>query len=212
MQPEARSKNSIRALGHIHLCGVLHVSWQTRDGVDGQYLICLLYRDFLILASTAKTEQIYTIQACIGLCEVSVEEVDNGRGMSLPIQDNFLNVFLFRATFVIGLTQCDVEINSNVGLQCHTAPFSWKLVFECDHQLFEVTMSACSPKEELEWRSRLADHSSRQSLDAGEQALYTSLSLAIKSMGTVFGKPGQLLQNLRSAFRIWETQNLDIDN
>jgi len=53
-------------------------------------------------------------------------------------------------------------------------------------------MSACSPKEELEWRSRLADHSGRQSFDAGEQALFTSLSLAIKSMGTVFGKPGQL--------------------
>jgi len=52
-------------------------------------------------------------------------------------------------------------------------------------------MSACSPKEELEWRSRLADHSGRQGLDAGEQALFTSLSLAIKPMGTVFGKPGQ---------------------
>jgi hypothetical protein len=80
IQPDARSKNSVRALGHMHLCGVLHVSWQTRDGVDGQYLICLLYRDFLILASAAKSDQIYTIQACIGLCELSVEEVDNGRG------------------------------------------------------------------------------------------------------------------------------------
>jgi hypothetical protein len=84
MQPEARSNNSVRALGHIHLCGVLHVSWQTRDGVDGKYLICLLYRDFLILASATKNEQIYTTQACIGLCEVSVEEVDNGIGVSLP--------------------------------------------------------------------------------------------------------------------------------
>ncbi|KAE9381477.1 hypothetical protein N431DRAFT_476300 [Stipitochalara longipes BDJ] len=159
--PDARSKNWVRALGHNHLCGVLHVSWQTRDGVDGQYLICLLYRDFLILASATRTDQIYTIQACIGLCEVSIEEVDNGRG-----------------------------------LQCHTAPFSWKLVFECDHQLFEVTMSACSPKEELEWRSRLADHSGRQSLYAGEQALFTSLSLAIKSMGTVFGKPGTIARRI----------------
>ena len=81
VQPDARSKNSVRALGHIHLCGVLHVSWQTRDGVDGQYLICLLYRDFLILASATRTDQVYTIQACIGLCELSIEEVDNGRGM-----------------------------------------------------------------------------------------------------------------------------------
>jgi hypothetical protein len=80
IQPDPRSKNSVRALGHIHLCGVLHVSWQTRDSVDSQYLICLLYRDFLILASAAKNDPIYTVQACIGLCELSVEEVDNGRG------------------------------------------------------------------------------------------------------------------------------------
>lgn len=52
-------------------------------------------------------------------------------------------------------------------------------------------MSACSPKEELEWRSRLTDHSSRDGLDAVEQAILTSLSLAIKSMGVVFGKPGE---------------------
>jgi hypothetical protein len=52
-------------------------------------------------------------------------------------------------------------------------------------------MSACSPKEELEWRSRLADRSCKDPLDAGEQALYTSLSLEIKAMGTVFGKPGE---------------------
>jgi hypothetical protein len=52
-------------------------------------------------------------------------------------------------------------------------------------------MSACSPKEELEWRSRLADHGSRDILDAGEQALFTSVTLAIKPLGTVFGKPGK---------------------
>ncbi len=52
-------------------------------------------------------------------------------------------------------------------------------------------MSACSPKEELEWRSRLADRSRREAFDAAEQALFTSLSLAIKPLGTVFGKPGR---------------------
>jgi hypothetical protein len=48
--------------------------------VDGQYLICLLYRDYLLLASTSKTNQIYTVQACIPLSEIGIEEVDNGRG------------------------------------------------------------------------------------------------------------------------------------
>ena len=79
----------------------------------------------------------------------------------------------------------------SIGLQCHTVPFSWKLVFEYDHQLFEITMSACSLKEELEWRTRLADHSGKDPLDSSEQAVLASLSLSIKSMGTVFGKPGE---------------------
>jgi hypothetical protein len=91
IQLDARSKNSVRALGHIHLCGVLHVSWQTRDGVDGQYMICLLYRDFLILASAIRNDQTYTIQACIGLCELSVEEVDNGKGIFTSNRPRFLN-------------------------------------------------------------------------------------------------------------------------
>ena len=58
-------------------------------------------------------------------------------------------------------------------------------------------MSACSPKEELEWRSRLADRTYKDTLDASEQAGFTSLSLRIKPLGTVFGKPG----NLKSALR-----------
>jgi hypothetical protein len=43
-------------------------------------MICLLYRDVLCLASAAKVEQVYTIQACISRGGVTVEEVDNGRG------------------------------------------------------------------------------------------------------------------------------------
>lgn len=64
-------------------------------------------------------------------------------------------------------------------------------MFEHDHQLFEITLSACSPKEELEWRSRLTDRSCNTTLDATEQAVFASLSLGIKPMGTVFGKPGE---------------------
>ncbi|RDL36778.1 Uncharacterized protein BP5553_06130 [Venustampulla echinocandica] len=157
----ARSKSAVRSLRRIHLCGVLHVSWQTKDGADGQYLISLLYRDFLLLASVAKADQLYTVQACIALSELKVEEIDNGRG-----------------------------------LQCHTVPYSWKLVFEYDHQLFEIILSTCSPKEELEWRSRLTNHSHKEPFDAGEQAVLTSFSLPIKSMGTVFGKPGTVARRL----------------
>jgi hypothetical protein len=88
-------------------------------------------------------------------------------------------------------------IDLPIGLQCHTAPFSWKLVFEYVHQLFEITLSACSAKEELEWRSRLVDRTCKDSLFIGEQTLFSTLSLDIKCMGVVFGKPGKhIMQNI----------------
>lgn len=59
---------------------MLHVCWQTKDGVRGSYMICLLYRECLCLASAGKPDQIYTIQACLALSSINVEDVDNGRG------------------------------------------------------------------------------------------------------------------------------------
>lgn len=77
-----------------------------------------------------------------------------------------------------------------LGIQCHTAPYSWKIVFECDHQLFEIIFSACSSKEELVWRNRLNFCTSREHTDSYDQAFMTTVSLSMKSLGTVFGKPG----------------------
>ncbi|KAK1986529.1 RhoGEF domain-containing protein [Colletotrichum cereale] len=139
---DAASKNRIRSFGHVDLCGVLHICWQTKEGVKGQYMICLLYHNVLCLASASKVDQIYTIQACINLDSIKIEETDNGRG-----------------------------------LQCHTAPFSWKLVFECNSQLYELLMTACSPKELEEWRSRLSNPA-RGEPDQTDPNLYSSMSLS----------------------------------
>ncbi|KAK1639162.1 RhoGEF domain-containing protein [Colletotrichum phormii] len=146
---DAASKNRIRSFGHVELCGALHVCWQTKDGAKGQYMACLLYHNVFCLASASKVDQIYTIQACINLASIKIEETDNGRG-----------------------------------LQCHTAPFSWKLVFECDSQLYEILMTACSPREQEEWRSRLsvARTGEQEQIDPN---LYSSMSLNMKSLGTV---------------------------
>ncbi|PHH71430.1 hypothetical protein CDD80_5287 [Ophiocordyceps camponoti-rufipedis] len=157
---DAASKNRLRSFGHIRLCGTLHVCWQSPNGVDGQYLICLLYRDVLCLASAGKADPLYMIQACVNLNRASIEDVDNGRG-----------------------------------LQCHTAPFSWKLVFECDHQLYEMIMTACTPKEEVEWRKRLSRRA-KDSFEPREPAIFSSLDIDIKSLGTVFGKPGTVARRI----------------
>lgn len=83
-----------------------------------------------------------------------------------------------------------------LGLQCHTAPFSWKLVFECDNQLYEVIMTACTRKEEIEWRTRLSPEI-RQNCEQSNPTVYSSLSLNVKSLGTVFGKPGMARRGQR---------------
>ncbi|KAL5085339.1 hypothetical protein Trisim1_010672 [Trichoderma cf. simile WF8] len=157
---DAISKRQIRSFGHIRLCGTLHVCWQTDEGVDGQYFICLLYRDMLCLASAGKVDPIYTIMACINIDSIRIEKVDNGRG-----------------------------------LQCHTAPFSWKVVFECDHQLYEIIMTACTSKEEAEWRARLSrppsDHQGVKGPD-----VFSTIHMNIKSLGSVFGKQGTLVRRI----------------
>jgi hypothetical protein len=80
---DAASKSRIRSFGHIQLCGALHVCWQTKEGVNGQYMVALLYRGWLCLATAGRIDQVYTIQACIALTNIKVEEVDNGRGMNI---------------------------------------------------------------------------------------------------------------------------------
>lgn len=76
-----------------------------------------------------------------------------------------------------------------LGLQCHTAPHSWKLIFESDHQLYEMIMTACTPKEELEWRSRL-NRPSTDDFGLRNATIHSPLDLNIKSLGTIYGKQG----------------------
>ncbi|KAB8302687.1 hypothetical protein EYC80_006049 [Monilinia laxa] len=159
-QPESRSRDKIRTFEQNHLCGVLYACWQTNDtvtgrNITGQYLIALLYEKFFVLAEiSGKQDGAFSIQACIPISELNVEDVDNGKG-----------------------------------LQCHTAPYSWKIVFEHNSQLFEIIMSACSAKEELEWKSRLIDRSVKQCDITVQQEMIASLSLDIKPIITVYGKP-----------------------
>ncbi len=77
---DVSSKTTIRSFGQIQLCGALHVCWQSKTGVNGQYMVTLLYKDCLVLATTGRADQAYTIQACIGLDSIRIEEADNGRG------------------------------------------------------------------------------------------------------------------------------------
>ena len=87
------------------------------------------------------------------------------------------------------------------GLQCYTAPFSWKILFESDHQLFELLCSAASPDEERQWRLNLTDFSAKASLSfSNGQPLapecYSHLYMDLKPAGYALGQPGTLARRL----------------
>jgi len=82
-------------------------------------------------------------------------------------------------------------------LNCYSALFSWKIIFEAGHQIYEVLLSACSATEEEVWRSKVAECIAEESKDYDE---YSSTRLNIipvvisdiSSLGHVFGRPGTL--------------------
>ncbi|KAK8239174.1 hypothetical protein HDK77DRAFT_463100 [Phyllosticta capitalensis] len=156
-----------RLLGHVVLCGVLHVTYQTNDPrIHGKYMICMLFRSCLILAQTDKAYSSYNVFAMIALGNGSIERSDNGRG-----------------------------------LQCHTAPFTWKLVFESSNRFHEVILSACSAEEEMVWKQTLRSHIAAENSDIVEgrscmQDLFSSLSIDLRCLGASFGTPDSLTRKM----------------
>jgi len=139
-------------LGHIQLCGVLHVTYETNERIESQYMICILYRSCLLLASANKSFSSIVVDAVISLLNAKIETSDNGNG-----------------------------------LQCHTTPFTWKLIFEFERREHEIILSACCEKEEEEWKDCLKARITAEAHDysecyrpAGE--IVTILDLDIKSL------------------------------
>lgn len=94
-----------------------------------------------------------------------------------------------------------VQADKYKGLQCHTALFTWKIVFESDCRLFEMIVSACSAKEEEVWKTALHDRSVAERLGADESLpkspnLLAFLSLDIRPIGQVFGQLGTLARRI----------------
>ena len=155
-----------RLLGHVLLCGALHVAYQTPDRIKGSYLVCVLYKSCLVLATASRFHSPYTVVASIGLANASIEESDNGRG-----------------------------------IQCHTAPHTWKFVFEHGHRLHELIFSACSSQEEQVWKKQLRERIVYETHDFVEgqptmQDMYTSISLDLKSLGPVFGHANSVVRRM----------------
>lgn len=98
----------------------------------------------------------------------------------------------------ICLEACSLSI---LGLQCHTALFAWKILFESDQQLYELMLSSCSALEEAQWKKHLINLSAKASQSqfdghAISPEQYSMMSLDIKSIGSILGQPGTLARRL----------------
>ena len=179
---QAAAPFTVRSLGHATLCGVLHVAYQSKQGVLGGYTLCALFKSCLILALPINDGRHYKIAASISLTDLRIENADNGKGNAFMVSLNGLKLI-------------------TTGLQCHTALFSWKVVFEADQQLFELILSACTPEEEKQWKNNLIELSAAESQNQFEEypispARYSALYLAIRPIGSILGQPGTLARRI----------------
>ncbi|KAF7503112.1 hypothetical protein GJ744_004321 [Endocarpon pusillum] len=163
---DALKATQFRMLGHVLLCGVLHVAYQSSHRVEGGYMLCVMFKDYLLVAAPAAGHAKFDIVATIYLSDAKVVSTEDGKG-----------------------------------LQCHTALFSWKVLFESDSHLFELMFSACSATEQQQWLAGVERGRSLLALEgpATEHRvpnLFTTTSLDLKALAPIFSQGGPLARRL----------------
>ncbi|KAL8736564.1 MAG: hypothetical protein Q9181_002374 [Wetmoreana brouardii] len=102
------------------------------------------------------------------------------------------------------ISLCDSQIgkaDEGRGLRCHTASFSWKLIFEHTQQLYELIFCACSLREQEAWTSAIVQQAEktthgRQKEPSLSVPSYGLLTLTLNSLCPIFGMPGSLTRRV----------------
>lgn len=94
-----------------------------------------------------------------------------------------------------------VESDNGKGLQCYTAPHSWKVVFEHSARMYEIIMTACSAVEAQVWRVQMGSRIDVQTQAVAEGSsnvfeLHSPLIAEMRSVGKAFGKPGSFVRRM----------------
>jgi hypothetical protein len=78
--PQRGHWDVFRNLGSIKVCGVLHVAYQTTESVAGDYMLCALFAQYLVLATAPEDNLRFKVVASIRITDLIVDAVDNGMG------------------------------------------------------------------------------------------------------------------------------------
>lgn len=167
-QEQAMSRALVfRLLGHVLLCGVLHVSFQTPEPrIKGQYMICVLYKSYLVLATSSRFHTPYTVVASVGLANASIEETDNGRGI-----------------------QCHTAMHTWKLMFEHGHRLHEIILSACSSQEEDVWKTQLRQRSAYETQDFVEGQSNTQDM-------FSSLTLDMKSLGPVFGHTDSLVRRM----------------
>lgn len=77
---ETLQANQFQMLGHLILCGVLHLAYQTKRQVKGGYGLCMLFEKHLVMAVLAKQAEGFDVIALVRLSDLKMESASDGKG------------------------------------------------------------------------------------------------------------------------------------
>lgn len=67
-------------LGPLVMCGVLHVTYQTAETTNGEFMVCVLFQRYLLFAKGIDDQRRLEAVACVYLDSLKIDTLQNGRG------------------------------------------------------------------------------------------------------------------------------------
>ncbi|KAJ9485938.1 hypothetical protein VN97_g7413 [Penicillium thymicola] len=68
-------------LGPLIMCGVLHVTYQTAEITNGEFMVCVLFQRYLFFAKGIDDQRQLEAVACVYLDSVKIDTLQNGQGL-----------------------------------------------------------------------------------------------------------------------------------
>ncbi|OXV09890.1 hypothetical protein Egran_02346 [Elaphomyces granulatus] len=72
-------QNVYRQLGPMILCGVLHVAYQSSERVTGEYMVCILFSGYMVLAKGSTDNRKLAVVACLYILDMTIDVLANGK-------------------------------------------------------------------------------------------------------------------------------------
>lgn len=72
--------NVYQQLGPLNVCGALHVAYQSTDRIVGEYMVCVLFPSYLVLARPAYDPRKVTVVASLYVLDTTIDILSNGQG------------------------------------------------------------------------------------------------------------------------------------